>query len=60
MERQYILEQGVKRERHNKAYSRFRDDIFLIATGGNGNLGTLAKHWKHVEVTYNSPYLIEG
>ena len=55
MERQYILKQKVKRERHIKAYFRYRDDIFLIASGGNGNLGTVAKHWEHVAVTYKSP-----
>ena len=32
----------------------------MIASGGNGNLGTLAKHWKHAAVTYKSPYLVEG
>ena len=60
MERQYILKQEVRQERHIKAYFRYRDDIFLIARGGNGNLGTLAKHWKHVAISYKSPYLIEG
>ena len=60
MERQYILKQEVERERHIKAYFRHRDDIFLIASDGNGNLGTVAKHWKHVAVTSKSPSLIEG
>ena len=60
MERQYILKQEVRREWHIKAYFRYRDDIFLIARGGNGKLGTLAKHQKHVAVSYRSPYLIEG
>ena len=60
MERPYILKQEVRRERHIKAYFRYRDDIFLIASGGNGNLGTLAKHWKHIAVVYKSPHLIEG
>ena len=45
----------MKRERHIKANSRYRDDTFLIARGGNGNLVTLAKHWKHVAVTCKSP-----
>ena len=58
--RQYSLNQEVKREKHIKAYFRYRDDIFLIARGGKGNLGTLAKHCKHVAVTCKSPYLIEG
>ena len=52
-ERQYFLKQDVKRERHIKASFRYR-------RGGNGNLGTLAKHWKHVAVTCKSPYVIEG
>ena len=60
MERQYILKQEVRQKRHIKAYFRYRDDIFLIASGGNGNLGTLAKHWKHVAISYKSPYLIGG
>ena len=60
MEIQYILKQEVRRERYIKAYFRYTDDIFLIARGGDGNLGTLAKHWKHVAVAFNSPYLIEG
>ena len=60
MERQYILMQEVRQERHIKAYFRYRDDIFLIARGGNGNLGTLAKHWKHGAISHMSPYLIEG
>ena len=47
MERQHILKQEVKRDRHIKTFFRYRDDIFLIARGGNGKLGTLAKHWKH-------------
>ena len=60
MERQYILKQEVRQERHIKAYFRYRDDIFLIARGGNGNLGTLAKPGKHVAISYKSPHLIEG
>ena len=60
MERQYVLNQKVKRERHIEAYFRYSDDIFLIARGGNGDLGTLAKHWKHVAVTDKSLCLIEG
>ena len=59
MERLYILKQQVKRERHIKVDFRHRDDIFLIVRSGNGNLDTLAKHWKHVAVLYESPYLIE-
>ena len=59
-ERQFFMRHEVKRERHIKAYFRYSDDIFLIARGGNGKLGTFAKHWKHVAVTYKSPYLIEG
>ena len=60
MERQLILKQDVTRERQIKVYFRNRDDIFLIARSGNGNLGTHAKHWKKVAVMYKSPYLIEG
>ena len=56
---QCILKQEVKRERHTKAYSRYRDDIIFIVRGGNGNLVTLAKHLKHVAVTCKSPHLIE-
>ena len=59
MERVF-LQQEVRRERRIKAYFRYRDDIFLIARGGNGNLGTLAKRWTHVAIAYKSPYLIEG
>ena len=32
----------------------------MIARVGNGNLGTLVKHWKHVAVAYESPYLTGG
>ena len=60
MERQKILNQEVRRERRIKAYFRYRDDIFLIARSGDGDLGTLAKHWKHVAVACKSPYLIAG
>ena len=44
MERQYILKQEVMEERHIKAYFRCRDDIFLVARGGNGNLETRREH----------------
>ena len=57
MERQCVLKQDMKREKHIKAF-RYKDDIFLIARGGNGCLGTLAKHWKRVAVTYKVPFLI--
>ena len=60
MERQKILKQEVRRERHIEAHFRYRDDIFLIARGGNDNLGTPAKHWKHVAISHKSPCLIEG
>ena len=33
MERQYILMQEVRQEKHIKAHFRYRDDIFLIARG---------------------------
>ena len=61
MERERVfLKQEVRRERHIKAYFRYRDDIFLIARGDNGNLSTLAKRWTHVAIAYKSPCLIEG
>ena len=55
-----ILKQEVRQEIRIKAYFRHRDDIFLIAKGGNGNFGMLAKHWKHVAISRKFPYLIEG
>ena len=60
MERAYILKQEVMQARRIKAYSRYRDDIFFTAEGGNGNLGTLSGHLKCVANQNESPYLIEG
>ena len=48
MERAYILKQELMQERRIKAYFRYRDDIFMIAEGGNGNFGTLSRHWMFV------------
>ena len=47
-------------ERRINAYFRCRDDNFTIAEGGNGNVGTLSRHWKFVANQNRSPYLIEG
>ena len=47
-------------ERRINAYFRCRDDNFTIAEGGNGNVGTLLRHWKFVANQNRSPYLIEG
>ena len=47
-------------ERRIKAYLRYRDGTFLIAEGGNGNLGTFSRHRKFVANQNKSPYLIDG
>ena len=60
MERAYILNQEVMQERRIKASFRYRDDIFIVAECGNGNVGTLSRHWKFVANQNRSPYLIEG
>ena len=44
MARAYILQQEEMQARRTTANFRHRDDIFLVAEGGNGNLGTLSKH----------------
>ena len=43
-------------ERRIKAYFRYRDDVFIFAEGGDGNLGTLS--W--VANQSKPTYLIEG
>ena len=57
MEKAYILKQDVIGERCIKSYFRCRDDIFMIAEGGNGNLGTPPRHWKFVANQNKSSYL---
>ena len=42
----YILKQDMMQERRIKASLRYRDDMFIIAEGGN--LGALSKLWKFV------------
>ena len=60
VETAYILKQEVMQARRTTAYSRYRDDTFITAKGGNGNLGTLSGHWKCVANQNKSPYLLEG
>ena len=40
----------------SKPDKRYRDDLFMIAEGGNGHLGAISKHWKFVadQNTYSS------
>ena len=47
-------------ERRIKVNVRYRDGTFLIAEGGNGNFGTLSRHWKFVANWNKSPYLLDG
>ena len=60
MKRASILKQEVMQERRFKASFRYRDDIFIVAESGNGNVETLWRHWKFVANQNRSPYLIEG
>ena len=55
-----MLEQEVTQDRRIKGHFGYRDDIFTIAEGGNGNFGSLSRHWKFVAKQSKSPYLIEG
>ena len=55
-----MLRQEVTQERRMKTDFGYRDDIFTIAEGGNGNFGTLSRHWKFVANQSKSPFLIEG
>ena len=45
----------IVQELCSKAYFRYCDD-----TGGNGNLGTLTRHWKFVANQKESPHFVEG